>query len=151
MIGSNIKRIRQKKHLTQQALAEKLGVSRQAICLWESDKREVRASALKKIASVLKVNVNELVKVIGDDKTQAEFKIKADDAKEVFLLGSFNNWAKKVPLRRLSNGIWCKKISLQPGRRYEYKFFIDGEWRVDPENDNKVFNAVGTYNSVKEL
>ena len=150
MIGSNLKRIRQKKNLTQQALADKLGVSRQAICLWEADKRELKASSLRKIANVLKVNVNELVRVIENDKKEAEFKIKADNAKSVYVVGSFNNWTKKVRLRRLSSGIWAKKMSLQPGR-YEYKFFVDGDWRIDPDNECKVYNSVGTFNSVKEL
>ena len=150
MIGVNLKRIRHKKRLTQQALAESLGVSRQAICLWEGDKREVKATILKKIANILKVNVNELIKGSGDACSEAEFKLGDPSASEVYVAGDFTNWEKKIRLRRLPSGIWRKKIALKPGR-YEYKFYVDGERRVDPENDNKVYNSVGTLNSVKEI
>lgn len=150
MIGTNLKRIRQKKRMTQQQLAEQLGVSRQAICLWEADKREIRASVLPKIADTLKVNINELVRVIEKDMRNAHFEIVDADAKEVYVAGNFTNWKKKVKLRRLSNGTWRKKIDLKSGR-YEYKFIVDGEWRIDPNNEQTAYNSVGTLNSIKEL
>lgn len=150
MIGRNLKRIRQKKHLTQQELAERLGVSRQAICLWEADKREIKATALRKIADILKINVNELIRIVETDLKEADFEFKAPQAKEVYVVGDFSGWEKKIRLRRFSTGVWRKKIPLRSGR-YEYKFVVDGEWCVDPVNSHTVYNAVGTLNSVKEL
>jgi len=150
MIGVNLKRIRQKKRFTQQSLAERLGVSRQAICLWEADKREVKTTILKKIANILKVNVNELIRIPGDAAAEAEFRFGDPSANEVYVTGDFTNWEKMIRLRRLSSGIWRKKIALKPGR-YEYKFYVDGEWRVDPDNEHRVYNSVGTLNSVKEI
>ncbi|HSV43518.1 MAG TPA: helix-turn-helix domain-containing protein [Candidatus Bathyarchaeia archaeon] len=150
MIGSSLKRIRQKKKMTQQDLAEKLGVSRQAICLWEANKREVKSTQLRAIANILKVNVNELVRISEEELKDARFQLNDPMAKEVYLVGNFTNWEKRIPLRRSSDGLWQKKVPLRPGR-YEYKFIVDGEWRTDPQNTLTVQNTVGTLNSVREL
>lgn len=150
MIGMNLKRIRQKKKMTQQQLAEKLGVSRQAICLWEADKREVRVTVLSKISNIFKVNVGELLKVAKNDIKEARFEIEDLEAEEVFVIGDFTNWEKSLPLRRSAAGLWRKNLPLKPGR-YEYKFIVDGEWRTDPKNNCKVYNSMGTLNSVKEI
>jgi len=62
MEGLNIKRFRKVKKLTQDDLAKKLGVTRQAICMWEVNKRELRASTLRKVARALGVTISELMK-----------------------------------------------------------------------------------------
>ena len=58
----------------------------------------------------------------------------------------------------VSQGVDAKKFSglfkavcmLAPGT-YEYKFVINGEWTVDPNNPNFVVNDLGTLNSVVEV
>lgn len=150
MFGANLRRLRKKKRMTQQQLASRLGVSRQAVCLWESDKRELKASILHKIVTILKVNANEFVRSSGQGQKNVEFEFRDSQAKTVFVTGDFTNWDKKVPLRRYASGLWRRRIGLRPGR-YEYKFIVDGEWRVDPHNDRHVPNVVGTLNSVKEI
>jgi 1,4-alpha-glucan branching enzyme len=130
--------------------AEQLGVSRQAICLWEAEKREIKATALRKIADILKINVNELIRVVETDLKEVDFELKAPQAKTVYVVGDFTAWEKKIRLRRFSSGLWKKRLALRSGR-YEYKFVVDGEWRVDPVNDQTVYNSMGTLNSVKEL
>ncbi|MDD5438762.1 MAG: helix-turn-helix domain-containing protein [Candidatus Omnitrophica bacterium] len=62
MLGQTLKELREARKLTQDDLAKKLGVSRQAVCMWEADKRELRASMINKIADALSVSVAELVK-----------------------------------------------------------------------------------------
>jgi transcriptional regulator with XRE-family HTH domain len=62
MYGTNIKRIREKKNITQEGLAKRMGVSRQAVCMWETGKRELKAATLNKIAKIFSVPVNELLK-----------------------------------------------------------------------------------------
>jgi transcriptional regulator with XRE-family HTH domain len=61
MVGTNIKKIRHGKDLTQKDLADRLGVSRQAICMWETGKREFKVTMLNKLAKVLNVSVNEII------------------------------------------------------------------------------------------
>lgn len=61
MIGENIKYFRTKMNLTQDKLAEKLNVTRQAISKWENNKGEPDLDMLSNIATVLSVTVEELL------------------------------------------------------------------------------------------
>jgi hypothetical protein len=54
-------------------------------------------------------------------------------AKEVYLAGNFNNWnPKELKMSRTSTG-WIIPYVLSAGN-YQYKFIVDGEWIMDPEN-----------------
>ena len=80
-----------------------------------------------------------------------EFSLTAPDAKEVFLVGEFNNWnSDGFKMRRYKNGTFKKKAKLQPGQ-YEYRFVVDGEWWTDPTNPKRQANAFGSENSVKTI
>ncbi|HSA30245.1 MAG TPA: helix-turn-helix domain-containing protein [Candidatus Omnitrophota bacterium] len=152
MFGENLKRVRQKRKFTQKKLAEELGVSRQAICLWESNKRELKASVLKDIAKVLGVKADELMKGDSSKEEKAiDFIWPCPNASEVAVIGDFTGWNRKIPLKRFKDGVWRRKVTLPGPGRYEYKFFVDGEWQIDPHNKATVFNPHGTLNSVKEL
>lgn len=61
MIGENIKYFRTKMNLTQEELANKLNVTRQAISKWENNKGEPDLNMLRNIATVLSVTVEELL------------------------------------------------------------------------------------------
>ena len=146
MIGPTLKELRRKKKLTQSQLAEKLGVSRQAICMWEADKRELNVTMLRKVARFFNVSSDEIVK-----PHRIPFTLKAPDAKSVSLTGDFNRWdTKGIPLKRNKGGSWNGGIKLRPGK-YEYKFIVDDEWWTDPENPLTVETSVGSLNSVKEV
>ena len=76
------------------------------------------------------------------------FSLYAPGAKEVILAGGFNMWNNKVrPMKKDEKGIWNKIVMLLPGA-HEYKFFVDGEWWHDPNNDQTCYNQHGTLNSV---
>jgi 1,4-alpha-glucan branching enzyme len=75
------------------------------------------------------------------------FKLKSDEAMEVFLLGDFNNWNPKLGfMKKGTNGLWEKSVMLPPGS-YEYKFKVDGEWINDPDNSLTCCNSYGTKNN----
>jgi len=77
--------------------------------------------------------------------------VRAPDAKEVILMGDFNNWnSKRHPMKKTGNGLWNETVILAPGK-YEYKFLIDGNWETDPSNDQICFNCFGTLNNVLNL
>ena len=79
------------------------------------------------------------------------FTLEAAGAKEVFLMGDFNNWSpKKHPMQRDENGMWNKVVMLSPGN-HEYKFLVDGQWREDPRNDQTCLNCFGTQNNLLNL
>ena len=60
-IGANIRRLREKQGLTQEQLAEKLDVSFQAISSWERDEYLPEASKLIRLATILKVPIDDIV------------------------------------------------------------------------------------------
>lgn len=79
------------------------------------------------------------------------FMFQSSDAKEVILMGDFNNWnPKKHPMKKDDNGKWTKAVILPPGQ-YEYKFLVDSQWKQDPQNDQICPNRFGTYNNVFNL
>ncbi len=61
MIGKHIKQYREQKEMTQEALAEHLSVTRQAVSNWECGKTQPDIETLHKIADVLDITVEELI------------------------------------------------------------------------------------------
>ena len=60
-LGDNIKRLREAHSLTQQQLADKLYVSRQTVCRWESGSRCPDLIMAKRLAVELDVSLDELI------------------------------------------------------------------------------------------
>ena len=58
----NIKKAREKAGLTQQELADKLGVGQSAVAMWESQKALPRTDKLPVLAKVLKCSLSALLK-----------------------------------------------------------------------------------------
>ncbi len=81
-VSKNLKKIRTEKKLTQDALAEKLHVTRQAISNWENDKTKPDIESLEMLAEVLEVDIEELIYgekksvIILQDKTKQKNRIK---------------------------------------------------------------------------
>lgn len=165
MVGSAIKNLRKRYNVTQKDLAQWLGVSRQAISMWEANKREIKASTLNKIANVFGVSLEEVLKssqqTARNDKEgkmfgrlkryNVNFELNAPQAKRVAITGCFKNWDKRgIPMNKDDKGFWQVTVPLRPGR-YEYKFIVDDTWQTDPNNSNTARNAFGSLNSVKEL
>ena len=61
MFGKNLIQMRKLHQLTQEALAEKVGVSRQAIAKWEAGDSVPDLQTGQKLAEVLNVTLDELV------------------------------------------------------------------------------------------
>jgi chromosome partitioning protein len=84
--------------------------------------------------------------------TLRDFSFKADGAKEVHLVGDFNNWriSNDSLLWQKEEGVWQKRVFLEPGR-HRYKFVIDGRWTTDPANDRLEPNPYGGLDSIIEI
>lgn len=76
-IGSFIATKRKEKNLTQEQLAEKLGVSINAVSKWERGICLMDMSLLKPLSNILDVSVNEILS--GEDIKKEEFKKKAEE------------------------------------------------------------------------
>ena len=59
--GKKVKQVREERGMTQQALAEKLYVTRQAVSRWERGARYPELLTAKKIAKILNVSLDELL------------------------------------------------------------------------------------------
>ena len=60
-LGDRIRILRSGRALTQQAVAEALGVSRSAVAMWEKDEREPNLETLTQLAKLLNVPLSALV------------------------------------------------------------------------------------------
>ena len=60
-VGENIKKMRKKLKITQDELAEKLSVTRQAVSNWENGKTEPDIETLTNISQIFDISIDELV------------------------------------------------------------------------------------------
>ncbi len=85
-------------------------------------------------------------------RRRVEFVIDAGVGKHVSVAGSFNDWDPdaKPLVDRKGDGIYRGCLMLPPGE-YEYKFVVDGDWRIDEANPCFASNDLGTLNSVLKV
>ena len=62
MLGKNIQYLRKQKHMTQEDLALKLNVSRQAISKWEAGSSEPDVNTLVRLSDIFDISIDELIK-----------------------------------------------------------------------------------------
>jgi chromosome partitioning protein len=77
------------------------------------------------------------------------FCMSAPTARKVYVAGEFNNWKLDAgaSLERDEQGVWRRNLALPPGR-YQYKYYVDGQWVVDPENPLRIVTENGIVNSL---
>jgi len=91
------------------------------------------------------------VQFMTEKKVRVTFNFSAPHAEKVFLAGSFNMWSTASdPMKKNANGLW-EKIKYLPEGTWEYKFFVDGEWVLDPECGQIFITGHGAENSVIEV
>ena len=116
-IGNNISALRKKKGITQEELANELGVSAQAVSKWENNSSCPDVSLLTEIADYFGVSVDALLRAEGeniiDETENKDVKVKpSDDKKNIVIRVTQQNGKEniiKVPFK-LSNGIFNKII-----------------------------------------
>ena len=67
MIGKNIQKLRKQKNLTQEALAEAVGVARQTIAKWETSESTPDLDMAGRLASVLDVSLDDLANAPAEE------------------------------------------------------------------------------------
>ncbi len=72
---------------------------------------------------------------------------------QLHLVGDFNNWSvSETPLKQGTDGGWSVALTLEAGKKYQYRYFVDGQvWQNDWEADAYVPNRFGSDNSVVSL
>lgn len=82
------------------------------------------------------------------DARGVRFEVAFPSAREVAITGDFTGWSVEgLPLERGPHGTWILDLRLEPGF-FEYKYIVDGVWKTDPDNPERVRNSYGQLNSV---
>lgn len=84
-------------------------------------------------------------------KLKVTFEVPAAEHASVAVVGDFNNWDKcATPLkRRKKDGIFAASVTLDAGRRYEFRYCVNGtDWLNEADADASVPNTFGSENSV---
>lgn len=67
-----------------------------------------------------------------DPRIFVQFRLHAENAREVALAGSFSGWEPTVELQETAPGVWSVLLPVRPGV-HDYAFVIDGDrWVPDP-------------------
>ncbi|PFI81554.1 helix-turn-helix domain-containing protein [Bacillus cereus] len=91
-LGSQLKKFRESKSFSQEDVARKVGVTRQAVYKWESNKSYPDIDNLILLSDLYEVTIDELIKGSGDDREDLDKKDKdecEDDDDEVNDFGFF--------------------------------------------------------------
>lgn len=96
-LGNSLYNSRKKKGLSQEEVAEKLGVSRQTISKWETEETAPDIYQAKKLAKIYGLSLDELIDTDLDQK-EIEEVIKNTDEKKEAKINWTNAWSKKYPV-----------------------------------------------------
>ena len=96
-LGNNLFQARKKAGLSQERVAEKLGVSRQTISKWETDETIPDIYQSKKLAKLYNLTLDELIDFDIDIKEIEEIIKNTDEEKESKINWT-NAWSKKYPV-----------------------------------------------------
>ncbi len=77
------------------------------------------------------------------------FYFEYSGATNVAVAGDFSNW-NRIPLQEVKDGVFKAELNIDPGR-YQYRFFVNGNWITDPENPQKISDGRGGENSLLEV
>jgi enterochelin esterase-like enzyme len=96
----------------------------------------------------------EVVRTLGSpmiDGPAVTFVYHDPHAQRVAVGGEFNQWSRTGDLAIMEqiddSGIFHYTLNLSESARLEYKFIVDGEWKLDPLCPNVIDNGVGGQNS----
>lgn len=90
LLGSRIKELRSAANFTQGQIADQIGISRQKYARIEGGTNNITLEVLAKIASVLKVQVGDITRVL-DEIPVVEYRVGAEKAssKKIFEMLDF--------------------------------------------------------------
>lgn len=85
-----------------------------------------------------------------DEKVKVTFVVRPPaEADHVHVVGDFNDWQAATPMKKDKEGRWRATLALEPGREYEFRYLVDGNyWVNDEAADRYVPNPFGADNCV---
>lgn len=100
-VGKHIRRIRTERHMTQEQLAEKLFVTRQAVSAWETGRAQPDVETLERIAAALEADVTEVIYGIPQSPNLRRLK-----RRWVLMGGIFATIIAFIFIILIQNGTW---------------------------------------------
>lgn len=107
-IGKRIEKERKRLGLTQNDVAQKMGISYQSIAQWENGLRNPKPDTLKRIAEAMGIPVNQLIEVKPIQEKAMFFGEPATDFLEK--VGTILKAGDRIELIPVKNGIKVIKI-----------------------------------------
>lgn len=112
-LGNNLFQARKKSGLSQEIVAEKLGVSRQTVSKWEADETVPDIYQSKKLVKFYNLTLDELIEFDIDVK-EVEEVIKNINEEKESKINRTNAWSKKYPvLATYQNKVDIPKYALE--------------------------------------
>lgn len=121
-LGNNLFQARKKAGLSQEMVAEKLGVSRQTISKWETDESIPDIYQSKRLAKLYNLTLDELIEFDINQK-EVEEVIKNIDEKKEAKINWTKAWSKKYPILVA----YQKEVDIPKYAKEIRKLFIDLE------------------------
>lgn len=85
-LGESIKKRREELKLSQECVADRLGVSRQAVSKWETNQSEPTAGNLIQLADILEISLSELVTPHKTEEKLSDFEKDTEEKKPNLIL-----------------------------------------------------------------
>jgi serine protease AprX len=113
-------------------------------------------NAGRAVAAALRVNGGLLQGIPispNIDPPEITFYYYDPSAREVALIGSFNDWqSKDGEMVQIRPGLWEGVLDVSARGTHRYKFLIDhSRWTHDPENPIRIEDGFGGFNSLITL
>ena len=101
--ADNLKKIRKSKNISQEELAEKVGVSRQSVSKWETSEAYPEMNNILELCKIFKCNIGELVNdnmvdldSLGEDVKMSVVKLKKEKQKQVKVISNIISIIAKI-------------------------------------------------------
>ena len=83
------------------------------------------------------------------DAVVVRFELVAPQARQVAVVGDWNDWDPEAHAMQRRNGVWELTLPLSRGGEYRYQFLIDEtQWVPDPEAPIQIEDGFGGINSL---
>ena len=145
-LGNSLFHARKRCGLSQEAVAEKLGVSRQTVSKWETDETLPDIRQSKKMAMLYNISLDELIDFDIDMKEIQDAIDRTNEEAEEKINWT-NEWGKKYPILLTYQG----KVNI-PNYAYRIKIMLDEleqEYKFNAQDAMLVFKDI-LYNVWKE-
>ena len=94
--NENLRKARREKKLTQQQVADLLGVAKSTYCQYETGASEPNILRLKKLAKILETNIDSLLGIESPEQLEKDFNRLKDKFGEERLLAYFEALKKVI-------------------------------------------------------